>query len=54
MIGLKLVYMSFLSFYFTYIIPLERMHIPPYEVPPIGTGFVSQNTCDILYLLAVV
>ena len=54
MIGLKLVYVSFLSFYCTYIFPLESMHIQLYEVLPTGTGFISQNTCGILYLLAVV
>ena len=54
MIGLKLVYVSFLSLYCTYTIPLESLHILLHEVPPIGTAFVSQNTCGILYLLAVV
>ena len=54
MIGLKLVYVSFLSLYCTYTIPLESMHILVYEVPPIRTAFVSQNTCGVLYLLAVV
>ena len=53
MIGFKLVCMFFffLSLYCTYIIPLESMHILLYEVPPIGTGFVYQNTCGILHFL---
>ena len=54
MIGLKLVHVSFLSLYCTYTIPLESMHILLYELPPIGTAFVSQNTCGVLYFLAVV
>ena len=54
MIGLELVYLSFLSLHCTYIFPLKCMHILLYEVPPTGTVFVSQNTCGILYLLAAV
>ena len=51
MIGLKLVYVSFRSFYCTYIIPLESMHILLYKEPPIGLALslkILVASCTLL------